>query len=103
MFLKLYSRRKYKCLVCKSDEIFGEYKIYTHINKEHPDKISNDIYSYLLLTLGGRQVVLLTVGDRQVGSVGGVAAVDPHFNCLYPFPIRGKRKNNKSITEAMNE
>ena len=46
----------------------------------------------------GRQVVLLTFGGRQVGSVGGVAAVDPHFNCLYPFPIRGKRKNNKSIT-----
>ena len=65
-------------------------------------KISNDIHAYLLLTLGVRPVVLLTVGGRQVGTVGGVAAVDPHFNCLYPFPIRGKRKNNKSITGNKN-
>ena len=57
----------------------------------------------------GRQVVLLTLVGRQAGCAslglspgpeGGVAAAScgPHSNCLYPFPIQGKRKNNKTIT-----
>ena len=76
-------------------------------------KTSNDIKSYLL---GGRQVVGCVLGvleDRQVvgrvlgvlegrqvvGCVLGVLG-GPHVcaHCLYPFPIRGKRRNGKNIT-----
>ena len=63
-------------------------------------KTSNDLKSYLL---GGRQVVGRVLGvleGRQVvGCVLGVLG-GPHVcpHCLYPFPIRGKRRNGKNIT-----